>query len=81
MENIYYLTLLFVSILLVTYTIIPKIRNISLRFNLTDTPGVRSSHANTTPSFGGVAFYISYIIALFFLQFFFENQVSLTYWN
>jgi UDP-N-acetylmuramyl pentapeptide phosphotransferase/UDP-N-acetylglucosamine-1-phosphate transferase len=56
MENIYYLTLLFVSILLVTYTIIPKIRNISLRFNLTDTPGVRSSHANTTPSFGGVAF-------------------------
>ena len=78
MENIYYLTLLFVSILLVTYTIIPKIRNISLRFNLTDTPGVRSSHSNTTPSFGGVAFYISYIIALFFLQFFFENQVSLT---
>ena len=78
MENIYYFTLLFVSIFLVTYTLIPKIRNISLRFNLTDTPGVRSSHSNTTPSFGGVAFYISYIIALFFLQFFFENQVSLT---
>ena len=78
MENIYYFTLLFVSIFLITYTIIPKIRNISLRFNLTDTPGVRSSHSKTTPSFGGVAFYISYIIALFFLQFFFENQVSLT---
>jgi len=39
---------------------------------------VRSSHATTTPSFGGVAFYVSFIIALFFLQFFFENQVSLT---
>ena len=78
MENIYYFTLLFVSIFLVTYIIIPKIRSISVKFNLTDTPGVRSSHANTTPSFGGVAFYISYIIALFFLQFFFENQVSLT---
>ena len=78
MENIYYFTLLFVSIFLVTYIIIPKIRFISVKFNLTDTPGVRSSHANTTPSFGGVAFYISYIIALFFLQFFFENQVSLT---
>ena len=78
MENIYYLTLLFVTIFLVTYILIPKIRNISLTFNLTDTPGVRSSHANTTPSFGGVAFYVSFIIALFFLQFFFENQVSLT---
>ncbi len=79
MESIYYLILLFVSIFLVTYTIIPKIRNISLRFNLTDTPGVRSSHSNITPSFGGIAFYISYIISLFFLQFFFENQVSLTF--
>jgi len=78
MENIYYLTLLFVSIFLVTYILIPKIRNISLTFNLTDTPGVRSSHANSTPSFGGVAFYVSFIIALFFIQFFFENQVSLT---
>lgn len=78
MENIYYLTFLFVAIFLVTYILIPKIRNISLKFNLTDTPGTRSSHANSTPSFGGVAFYISYSIALFFLQFFFENQVSLT---
>ena len=78
MENIYYLTLLFVTIFLVTYILIPKIRNISLTFNLTDTPGVRSSHATNTPSFGGVAFYVSFIIALFFLQFFFENQVSLT---
>ena len=78
MENIYYLTLLFVSIFLITYILIPKIRNVSLRFNLTDTPGARSSHANITPSFGGVAFYVSYIFALFFLQFFFENQVSLT---
>jgi UDP-GlcNAc:undecaprenyl-phosphate GlcNAc-1-phosphate transferase len=78
MENIYYLTLLFLSIFLVTYILIPKIRNFSLKHNLTDTPGVRSSHAKITPSFGGVAFYISYIIALFFLQFFFDNQVSLT---
>jgi UDP-GlcNAc:undecaprenyl-phosphate GlcNAc-1-phosphate transferase len=78
MEYIYYLTILFVSIFLVTYLLIPKIRNISLKFNLTDAPGVRSSHTNTTPSFGGVAFYISYIAALFFLQFFFENQISLT---
>jgi UDP-GlcNAc:undecaprenyl-phosphate GlcNAc-1-phosphate transferase len=78
MEHIYYFILLFVTIFLVSYVLIPKIRRISLKFNLTDVPGIRSSHSNSTPSFGGVAFYISYIIALFFIQFFFENQVSLT---
>jgi UDP-N-acetylmuramyl pentapeptide phosphotransferase/UDP-N-acetylglucosamine-1-phosphate transferase len=57
---------------------IPKIRKISVKFNLTDKPGVRSSHINTTPSFGGVAFYISYIITLFFLQLFSPYQYSLT---
>jgi UDP-GlcNAc:undecaprenyl-phosphate GlcNAc-1-phosphate transferase len=78
MEHIYYFILLLVIIFLITYILIPKIRKISLKFNLTDVPDVRSSHSNSTPSFGGVAFYISYIIALFFLQFFFKNQVSLT---
>jgi UDP-GlcNAc:undecaprenyl-phosphate GlcNAc-1-phosphate transferase len=78
MEHIYYFILLFVSIFLVSYILIPKIRNISLKFNLTDVPDTRSSHSNITPSFGGVSFYISYTIALFFIQFFFENQVSLT---
>jgi UDP-GlcNAc:undecaprenyl-phosphate GlcNAc-1-phosphate transferase len=78
MEYTYYFASLFVSIFLITYFLIPKIRNISLKFNLTDAPGVRSSHAVITPSFGGIAFYISYIITLFFLQFFFENQISLT---
>ena len=57
---------------------IPKIRLVSLKFNFTDTPGIRSSHVNATPSFGGVAFYISYIFTLFVLQFFYSNQVSLT---
>ena len=78
MENIYYFILLFVIIFMVSYILILKIRKISLKFNLTDVPGARSSHSNITPSFGGVSFYISYIISLFFVQFFFENQVSLT---
>lgn len=78
MENIYYLILSFVLIFLVTYLLIPQIRKISVKFNLTDTPSVRSSHINTTPSFGGIAFYISYIITLFFLQFFSPYQYSLT---
>ena len=78
MEHYYYFILLFVTIFSVSYVLIPKIRSISLKFNLTDVPDARSSHSNTTPSFGGVSFYISYIIALFFIQFFFKNQVSLT---
>ena len=78
MENVYYFIILFVLIFLGTYILIPKIRNFSFKFNLMDAPGVRSSHSKITPSFGGVAFYISYIAALFFLQFFFENQDSLT---
>jgi UDP-N-acetylmuramyl pentapeptide phosphotransferase/UDP-N-acetylglucosamine-1-phosphate transferase len=78
MEHYYYFILLFVTIFSVSYVLIPKIRSISLKFNLTDVPDARSSHSNITPSFGGVSFYISYIIALFFIQFFFKNEVSLT---
>jgi len=74
----YYCSLLFVIIFLATFFLIPKIRHIALKFNLTDTPSVRSSHLKATPSFGGVAFYISYIITLFIIQFFDDNQVSLT---
>jgi UDP-N-acetylmuramyl pentapeptide phosphotransferase/UDP-N-acetylglucosamine-1-phosphate transferase len=78
MENMYYCSLLFVLIFKTTFFSIPKIRRISLKFNLTDTASHRSSHLQATPSFGGVAFYISYIITLFVIQFFDENQVSLT---
>ena len=78
MENIFYCPLLFGLIFTVTFFLIPKIRSISLKFNLTDAPGVRSSHVKATPSFGGVAFYISFIITLFIIQFFDDHQVSLT---
>jgi UDP-N-acetylmuramyl pentapeptide phosphotransferase/UDP-N-acetylglucosamine-1-phosphate transferase len=78
MENMYYCVLLFVIIFSCTFFLIPKIRRISFKLNLTDDPCVRSSHLTATPSFGGVAFYISYIITLFIIQFFDANQVSLT---
>jgi len=77
MENYHYV-LLFVFIFGITFFLIPKIRYISLKFNLTDTPDSRSSHTVITPSFGGVAFYISYLLALFFSQFFFENTATTT---
>ena len=78
MENIYFCVVLFLVIFGLTYYLIPKIRTVSLKLNLTDTPDSRSSHANITPSFGGVAFYISYIFTLFGIQFFFKDQISLT---
>jgi UDP-N-acetylmuramyl pentapeptide phosphotransferase/UDP-N-acetylglucosamine-1-phosphate transferase len=78
MEYIYYFNLFFASIFLTTYTLIPKIRKLSLKLNLTDVLGVPSANSSSNPTFRGHTFYSSHIIALFFLQFFFENQVSLT---
>ena len=78
MESLYYCLLLFTVVFTSTFFLIPKIRRISLKFNLTDAPGVRSSHLKATPSFGGVAFYVSFVTALFIIQFFNDNQISLT---
>tara|TARA_B110000908_G_C9917715_1_gene298230 strand:- start:87 stop:392 length:306 start_codon:yes stop_codon:yes gene_type:complete len=78
MEHIYYFNLLYASIFLTTYTLIPKIIKLSVILNLTDVLGVSNNHNSTAPSFGGRAFYSSHIVALFVIQFFFENQVSLT---
>jgi|TARA_B110000091_G_scaffold142215_1_gene151929 UDP-N-acetylmuramyl pentapeptide phosphotransferase/UDP-N-acetylglucosamine-1-phosphate transferase len=78
MEHIYYSNVLFLSIFLIICTLIPKIRKLSLKLNLTDVLGVPNTHNKTVPSFGGHTFYSSHIIALFFIHFFFENQVSFT---
>lgn len=78
MENSYYSLFLFFTVLIGTLFLIPKIRHISLKFNFTDMPGKRSSHSKITPTFGGVAFYISYLFVLFFLQLMKDNQVSFT---
>ena len=68
----------FICAFFISLFLIPKIRAIAFKLNIKDLPNDRSSHSVAVPTFGGIAFYISYIFALFFLQFFFENQVSLT---
>jgi UDP-N-acetylmuramyl pentapeptide phosphotransferase/UDP-N-acetylglucosamine-1-phosphate transferase len=78
MEHAYYFNLLFASFSLTTYTRILKIRKLSLKLNLMDVLGGPSTHNNTALSFERHTFCSSHIIALFFIQFFFENQVSLT---
>tara|TARA_B110000208_G_scaffold39716_1_gene52716 strand:+ start:231 stop:1334 length:1104 start_codon:yes stop_codon:yes gene_type:complete len=78
MINTYYFIILFFLTFFGSYLLLPQIRILSLKFNLTAMPGVRSSHNKITPSFGGIAFFISYIVSLSLLQLFFENKVALS---
>ena len=61
-----------------SYFLIPKIRAKALKINLKDTSDIRSYHTMPVPTFGGVVFYISYILVLFFAQSLDSNYVSLT---
>ena len=63
---------------MLSYFLIPKIRAKALKLNLKDTPDIRSSHTIPVPTFGGIAFYISYILILFFAQYLDSNHVSIT---
>ena len=68
----------FLGTFMLSYFLIPKIRNKALKLNLKDTPDIRSSHTIPVPTFGGIVFYISYILILFFAQSLDSNHVSIT---
>ena len=68
----------FLGVFMLSYFLIPKIRAKALKLNLKDTPDIRSSHVIPVPTFGGVVFYISYILILFFAQSLDSNHVSIT---
>lgn len=68
----------FLGTFMLSYFLIPKIRSKALKLNLKDTPDIRSSHTIPVPTFGGVVFYISYILVLFFAQSLDSNHVSIT---
>ena len=68
----------FFGTFMLSYFLIPKIRAKALKLNLKDTPDIRSSHTIPVPTFGGVVFYISYILILFFAQSLDSNHVSIT---
>ena len=68
----------FLGTFMLSYFLIPKIRAKALKLNLKDTPDIRSSHTLPVPTFGGIAFYISYILILFFAQYLDSNHVSIT---
>lgn len=68
----------FLGTFMLSYFLIPKIRAKALKLNLKDTPDIRSSHTIPVPTFGGIVFYISYILILFFAQSIDSNHVSIT---
>ena len=68
----------FLGTFMLSFFLIPKIRAKALKLNLKDTPDIRSSHTLPVPTFGGIAFYISYILILFFAQYLDSNHVSIT---
>ena len=74
---LYFVCSLF-GVFAISLLLIPKIRSIALKLNLSDAPDDRSSHTAPVPTFGGVIFYVSYIVILFFAQNLDVNHVSVT---
>ena len=74
---LYFVCSLF-GVFAISLLLIPKIRSIAIKLNLSDAPDDRSSHTAPVPTFGGVIFYVSYIVILFFAQNLDVNHVSVT---
>lgn len=63
-----FLGCLFIGTFALTFYLIPKVLWVSKEKNLMATVNDRSAHVVATPSFGGVAFYITLILVLCILQ-------------
>jgi UDP-GlcNAc:undecaprenyl-phosphate GlcNAc-1-phosphate transferase len=63
---------------LLVYFIVPKITGVIVARNLNEEPNHRSSHSKSTPSMGGISFFITLILALFVLQSFDQEQMCVT---
>jgi UDP-N-acetylmuramyl pentapeptide phosphotransferase/UDP-N-acetylglucosamine-1-phosphate transferase len=77
-HHLLYLVCSLLGVFVISLLLIPKIRSISIKLNLSDAPDDRSSHTAPVPTFGGVVFYVSYIVILFFAQNLDVNHVSVT---
>ena len=77
-HHLLYLVCSLFGVFVISLLLIPKIRSIAIKLNLSDAPDDRSSHTAPVPTFGGVIFYVSYIVILFFAQNLDVNHVSVT---
>lgn len=59
---------IFLGCVLATYILVPKIVGIARHKRLLDNPNSRSSHKESTPNLGGVSFFVTLSIALYFIQ-------------
>ena len=69
--------LAFTNSFLLVYLVIPNIRSIIKTRRLTDVPDERSSHKEATPTMAGVAFFITLILTLLFIQNFDEKNLGI----
>lgn len=69
--------LAFTNSFLLVYFVIPNIRSIIKTRRLTDVPDERSSHKEATPTMAGVAFFITLILTLFFIQNFDDKNIGI----
>ena len=77
-QHLLYFVFSLLGVFALSLMLIPKIRSIAIKLNLSDAPDDRSSHIAPVPTFGGVIFYVSYIVILFFAQNLDVNHVSVT---
>jgi len=78
LSNIYFTSIFIIIIsFLLTYFIIPKIRWIVNNLGLNDVPDKRSSHKKAIPTMAGVAFFISIILCLLFIQNYDRDNISI----
>ena len=66
--ELYYPVFFFVGAYLLTFLTLPKIIGLVEYKKLMDEPNKRSSHIKITPTLGGIAFFYTMILALFFLK-------------
>jgi len=66
--ELYYPVFFFVGAYLLTFLTIPKIIRLVEYKKLMDEPNKRSSHIKITPTLGGIAFFYSMVLSLFFLK-------------
>ena len=62
---------------LLVYYIVPRIAWVIITRKLNDKPNERSSHSGATPTMAGVAFFITLIITMFFIQYFDSEYIGL----
>ena len=65
---LYHPLLFFAGSYLLTFLTIPKIIRLVQYKKLMDAPNSRSSHLKITPTLGGVSFFYTLVLALFFLK-------------